>query len=187
MIQVLKTEDTSNRRTQKWRETYLVTLGATTFGDDARVFYSQPLHVETFEVQLQARGRRGNFERKWQQLKTELTVVKSATPQLRFWDSSRWTRRGTLDYPRATFTSKCPSFYYTLVARTYEMEAIKNNGNTVFKASVTRDNVGGLSSSLGAGQTFARQTGMIFDDKGQLIEDTLKSYREQSGMYRDWR
>ena len=61
------------------------------------------------------------------------------------------------------------------------MEAVKDNGYTVFKASVVKDSDGGLSSSLCAGQTFDRQTGVICDDKGQLVTDTLKNYREGSG------
>ena len=183
MIQVLKSEETPNRRYQKWRETYLVTLAVTNFGEDARVFYSQPLHVETYEVQLQARSHQANFERKWQQLKTELTGVRSATPQLQFWDSSRWTSRGTLDYPRSAFTARRPTYYYVLIAQIYEMEAVKDKDNTIFKASVIKDTAGAFSSSLCAGQTFDRQTGEIFDDKGQLVHDALKSYREGSGEY----
>ncbi len=181
MIQVLKTEETPTRRYQKWRETYLVTLAVTNFGDDIREFYSQPLHVEIYEVKLQAKSRHANFERDWRQLKTELAVVRSATPQLQFWDSSSWTSRGALDYPRSAFTARRPTLYYTLIAQIYEMEAVKDKGNTVFKASVVKDVDGGLSSSLCAGQIFDRQTGIIYDDKGQLVKDTLKDYREGSG------
>ena len=190
MIQVLKTEETANRRYQKWRETYLVTLAVTNFSDDARVFYSQPLHVEIYEVELQTRARAADFEGKWRQLKTELATVRSATPKLQFWDSSRWSSRGALDYPRSAFTAKRPTFYYTLIAQSYQMEAVKDKGHTVFKASVVKDNDGGLSSSLCAGQTFNRQTGKIYDAKGQLVTDTLKKYREGSEEYaysRSWK
>ena len=179
-IQVLKTEETPARRYQKWRETTLVTLAVAPKRDDGRVFYSQPLIIHTFDVALEARSGNANFERKWGQLKSELTVVRNETPTLRFWDSSRRLSWGTSTFGRTAYDGKISFFHYTLVTLTYEMEAVKKDGKTNFKASVVKHNGNGLSSSLCACETFDRETGVVRDENGQIVRDTLKRYREQS-------
>ena len=138
-VQVLESEQESNRRYEKWQEKRLVLLGLITASTKNRTFITQEMKPPTLTLLLQSNEKKANFDKRWDQLKTELADIKSAKSKLKTWDVAQPISEVEATIPAQTIQENPKSGFvsYVWATRTIEMEGVHIGKKTMFKATIT--------------------------------------------------
>ena len=162
-IQILETEEEANSRYEKWQEKRLVLFGLVMPSTKNRTFVTQEIEPPTLTLLIQANEKKADFDKRWDQLKTELADIKSAKSKLKTWDISQPVSEIEVTIPAQTFHENLNAGYvsYAWATRTIEMEGVHIGKKTMFKATITFRTDGPIAKPLEGGRIFDMETGEV--------------------------
>ena len=162
-VQVLESEQESNRRYEKWQEKRLVLFGLVMPSTKNRTFVSQEMKPPTLTLLIQANEKKANFDKRWDQLKTDLADIQSAKSKLKTWDISQPISEIEATIPAQTFheSPNTGSVCYAWATRTIEMEGVHIGKKTMFKATITFRTDGPIAKPSEGGRIFDIKTGEV--------------------------
>ena len=128
-----------------------------------RTFVSPEMKPPTLTLLLQANEKKADFDKRWNQLKTELADIKSAKSKLKMWDISQPVSEIEATIPVQTFheSPNTGLVRYAWATRTIEMEGVHIGKKTMFKATITFRTDGPIAKPVEGGRIFDMDTGEV--------------------------